>query len=82
MSKAIFGAETASAPSRKGVFRLRSKAEAQAKALGDSERRCRDGLRHFQRTSKRHARRMDAMLADTKELTRELAKHKYLSQAM
>ena len=58
-------------------------AEAQAKALGDSERRCRDGLRHFQKTSsKRRARRMDAMLADTKELTRELAKHKYLSQAM
>ena len=25
---------------------------------------------------------MDAMLSDTKELTRELAKHKYLAQAL
>eukprot|EP00435_Cladocopium_sp_Y103_P067373 s281_g29.t4 len=45
--------------------------ESALEALSDSERRCRDGLR-----------RMDAMLADTKELTRELAKHKYLAQGM
>eukprot|EP00913_Durusdinium_trenchii_P035917 g33607.t1 len=45
--------------------------ETAMEALSDSERRCRDGLR-----------RMDAMLTDTKELTRELAKHKYLAQGM
>ncbi|CAE7215150.1 unnamed protein product [Symbiodinium sp. CCMP2592] len=37
----------------------------------ESERRCQTGLR-----------RMDAMLADTKELTRELAKHKHLAKGM
>ncbi|CAE7540271.1 unnamed protein product [Symbiodinium pilosum] len=45
--------------------------ESALAALSDSERRCQDGLR-----------RMDAMLADTKELTRELAKHKHLAKGM
>ncbi|CAJ1443479.1 unnamed protein product [Effrenium voratum] len=49
----------------------KSAEESALAALTDSERRCRDGLR-----------RMDAMLSDTKELTRELAKHKYLAQAL
>ncbi|CAE7192706.1 unnamed protein product [Symbiodinium natans] len=45
--------------------------ESALAALSDSERRCQDGLR-----------RMDSMLADTKELTRELAKHKHLAKGM
>mmetsp|Transcript_17564 Transcript_17564/g.41694 ORF Transcript_17564/g.41694 Transcript_17564/m.41694 type:complete len:655 (-) Transcript_17564:80-2044(-) len=45
--------------------------ESALAALSESERRCHNGLR-----------RMDAMLADTKELTRELAKHKHLAKGM
>jgi len=45
--------------------------ESALAALSESERRCQNGLR-----------RMDAMLADTKELTRELAKHKHLAKGM